>query len=222
MNAVGILILSLGVWVVYSGFGGFNPLTTMLDILAKPGDAAKIIDKAKAEATADSQSLIGSFDSASALKNYVAGSKDVFDGANLFEGFKLGDDWATHAAKGEDKGGLDFPMPSGTTLRTPFDGVYTYASTSGGEGNTVTIVLDNGYKSVFKHVSRGLLVNGQKVKAGTAVALSGGGSGDPNPGDSTGAHLHWNMIGPNGHRVNPQDYYKAQNTSTLDILTGKG
>ena len=58
------------------------------------------------------------------------------------------------------------------------------------------------------HLSRINVQAGDKVKQGKIIGLEGGASTDPNHGDSTGHHLHFEirMKSGYGNHVNPTDY----------------
>jgi len=78
-------------------------------------------------------------------------------------------------------------------------GQVTYTGWMGGYGKTVIISHPGGWKSLYAHLSRIIVRTGQYVKQGQFVAKSG------NTGNSTGAHLHFELI-KNGHHVNPYAY----------------
>ncbi|MGL6295309.1 MAG: peptidoglycan DD-metalloendopeptidase family protein, partial [Plesiomonas sp.] len=63
-------------------------------------------------------------------------------------------------------------------------------------GNYVVIRLGRQYQTRFLHLSKLLVKQGQKVKKGDRVALSG------NTGRSTGPHLHYEFL-LNGRAVDP-------------------
>jgi murein DD-endopeptidase MepM/ murein hydrolase activator NlpD len=199
MQAVGVLLLTVAVWLVYCGVTGVAPLATGLLVLASPANAASIIAAAKSDAQAESNTVTSGFTLTS------GGIKDYISGANPFAGIKLSGTWNDHLAR-DSAGGLDYPMPVGTRLVTPFPGVATYTTGSGSGGYIMTVTMANGYKSQYLHCSGALVLNGQKVTAGQAVALSGGAKGAPGAGASTGPHVHWHMVDPQGKRINPLDY----------------
>ena len=82
--------------------------------------------------------------------------------------------------------GIDFGMPTGTKIRALTDGTITQAgAVSGGGGNQITLKEPGGkYFQWYMHLSKILAKQGQKVKTGDVLGLSG------NTGNSTTPHLH--------------------------------
>ena len=90
----------------------------------------------------------------------------------------------------------------GRTIVAADGGVVTYARYSSvGYGNHIQINHGNGISTLYAHASKLLVSSGQKVSKGQAIALIG------STGDSTGAHLHFEVI-KNGVKVNPLNYVK--------------
>ncbi|HPI13079.1 MAG TPA: peptidoglycan DD-metalloendopeptidase family protein [Spirochaetota bacterium] len=80
-------------------------------------------------------------------------------------------------------------------------GKVTYAGWLGGYGLAVLIAHPGGYKSLYGHLSRITVREGQYVKQGQVIARSG------NTGRSTGPHLHFELIRSGAH-LNPRGYLK--------------
>jgi len=74
-------------------------------------------------------------------------------------------------------------------------------------GKMVKIKHNGGYTTLYAHMSRTYVREGQKVKRGQVIGLMG------NTGKSYGIHLHYE-IRKNGKLVNPIDYL----TSTSEII----
>ena len=88
-------------------------------------------------------------------------------------------------------GGTDIPMPVGTPLLAPFDGmVKETGKNPNGWGNFMVLKSSNGVYSLFGHVSDYSKKQGEQIKAGEQVALSGHQHGG---GRSSGPHLHWEI-----------------------------
>jgi murein DD-endopeptidase MepM/ murein hydrolase activator NlpD len=70
----------------------------------------------------------------------------------------------------------------------------------------VTIRHDNGLATLYGHVSGFLVQEGQRVRAGDPIALSGGTPGTKGAGRlTTGAHLHFEVY-LDGKKVDPLEY----------------
>lgn len=97
--------------------------------------------------------------------------------------------------------GIDIATPTGTKVRAAKSGKVSRSGNLGGFGRTITIDHDNGVISLYAHNSQLLVSEGEKVKQGQKIALSG------NTGRSTGPHLHFGIY-INNKPVNPLDYIK--------------
>ena len=95
--------------------------------------------------------------------------------------------------------GVDFAIPSGSTVVASSGGTVSQAGWSGGYGYMVLITHPDGSKTRYAHLSKVLVSAGQSVSQGQKIALSG------NTGISTGPHLHFEII-LNGTPVNPLNY----------------
>lgn len=96
--------------------------------------------------------------------------------------------------------GLDFAAPNGTGIYATDGGVVEQAGESGnGYGIWVIINHENGFKSVYAHCSRVDVKPGQRVKKAQLIAGVG------NTGDSTGSHLHFEIL-QNDVKNDPMDY----------------
>ena len=92
--------------------------------------------------------------------------------------------------------GLDIAVPAGTPVRASQAGVVSLAMPLNVTGNT--IFVDHGCQlfSLYYHLNRIFVTEGQTVKAGDLIGEVG------STGFSTGPHLHWSMY-LNGVYVNP-------------------
>ncbi len=82
--------------------------------------------------------------------------------------------------------GIDISLNTGDTVRAALTGVVKNVGyDSGGYGNYVVITHPDGVETRYAHLSRSLVVAGQQVISGDAIALGG------NTGNSTGPHLHF-------------------------------
>lgn len=122
--------------------------------------------------------------------------------------YPITDGWQSHLARGSS-GGIDFGMPAGTQLLACMDGVVTRIWDYGTGGYTLRITHDNGWASYYCHCSSFVAADGQRVRTGELVALSGGEPGTPGAGSADGPHLHWHLHTPGDQRVNPLDHATA-------------
>ena len=83
--------------------------------------------------------------------------------------------------------GLDIPAPRGTNIVAAYDGQVAWSSYSSSAGNWVGIDHGNGYYTIYMHMSKRLVSEGQMVKKGQVIGLVG------TTGRSTGNHLHFGV-----------------------------
>jgi murein DD-endopeptidase MepM/ murein hydrolase activator NlpD len=97
--------------------------------------------------------------------------------------------------------GMDFTAPVGTPIHATGNGVVGRVEMNGrGYGNNVIIRHGYGYETLYGHMSRIVVRNGQKINRGDVIGYVG------NTGTSTGPHLHYE-VHKNGSPVNPIRFY---------------
>jgi murein DD-endopeptidase MepM/ murein hydrolase activator NlpD len=97
--------------------------------------------------------------------------------------------------------GLDFSAPTGTKIYATGDGVIKKVKRARwGYGTHVVIDHGYGYTTLYGHMSRASVKQGQRVKRGQQIGLVG------STGKSTGPHLHYE-VAKNGIQVNPIGYF---------------
>lgn len=97
--------------------------------------------------------------------------------------------------------GMDFTAPTGTEIYATGDGTISRVqSVKRGYGNNVTIDHGFGYKTIYAHMSKFNVKEGQKVKRGDVIGFVG------STGTSTAPHLHYEVL-HNNKKVNPVNYY---------------
>lgn len=97
--------------------------------------------------------------------------------------------------------GLDIANDVGTPVFASADGIVEYAGrTRGGYGIMVELGHGYGYTTIYAHLSKVIVKEGQRVKRGDLIALSG------RTGLVSGPHLHYE-VRLNGIRQNPIDYF---------------
>lgn len=104
--------------------------------------------------------------------------------------------------------GIDLKVFIGDTIRSAFEnGVVRISKfNKRGYGYYVVVRHENGLETLYGHMSKILVEEGQHVKAGQAVGLGG------STGRSTGPHLHFELRYL-GNPINPRD--------AIDFNTGK-
>ena len=104
--------------------------------------------------------------------------------------------------------GLDYASYKNTPLYALLDGTIIYADWYGGNGKTV--IIDHGLNtySLYAHNSEILVNEGQKVKAGTQISISG------TTGQSTGDHLHLSIF-IQGMFVEPKEWISAKSIQEI-------
>ncbi len=95
---------------------------------------------------------------------------------------------------------IDITAPANSVVVSVLDGTVIYSGWSDDAGYTVCIQHESDIVSIYKHNSKLLKDNGDKVNAGTPVALVGG-----TGSISTGEHLHFELW-YKGAPVNPTKY----------------
>ncbi|MDC1336564.1 M23 family metallopeptidase [Flavobacteriaceae bacterium] len=96
--------------------------------------------------------------------------------------------------------GVDVPAVTNTPVKAASDGRVVFSEWTIDTG--FVIILEHSFNliSVYKHNSSGLITQGDYVKSGQAIALSG------NTGElTTGPHLHFELWS-NGNPVDPLEY----------------
>lgn len=83
--------------------------------------------------------------------------------------------------------GVDISVPEDTPFVAPANGVVTFTGWDGALGNAIRINHGFGYETIYGHLNKILVRNGQRVKRGQTVGLVG------NTGASTGPHLHYQV-----------------------------
>lgn len=92
--------------------------------------------------------------------------------------------------------GVDYAAPTGTPVRTVADGIVTFAGRQGGYGNVVFIQHRDNKVTVYAHLSRINVRNGQRVGQGDNIGAVGC------TGTCTGPHLHFEYR-QNGRHLDP-------------------
>jgi murein DD-endopeptidase MepM/ murein hydrolase activator NlpD len=100
----------------------------------------------------------------------------------------------------EDHKGVDFVAPLSEPVYATASGKVVFAGEKGDLGIVVDIDHGAGIITRYAHLSRFSVRNGTVVRKGETIAFVG------NTGNSTSAHLHYEIIF-NGNAVNPEKYF---------------
>jgi hypothetical protein len=115
------------------------------------------------------------------------------------------DNFAAHVARGSFMPGLDYNCAVGDSVFATAHGKVIMADNQAndGAGITITIRHADGMHSYYYHLSKLLVTNGQHVKLGDKIALSG------NTGtQTTGPHLHFALVDGKGKHIDPEMWFK--------------
>ena len=102
--------------------------------------------------------------------------------------------------------GTDFAAPTGTPARTVGDGVVEFAGVQNGFGNVVFVKHRNQHVTVYAHLSRIDVRQGQSVEQGQTIGAVG------STGWATGPHLHFEFR-VNGVHQDPQTIVAASDAA---------
>ncbi len=100
---------------------------------------------------------------------------------------------------GRQHTGIDIGTPIGTPIMASEDGTVTIAGWVRGYGYSVYINHAEGYQTIYAHASKLLVKQGDTVKKGQIIALSG------DTGNTTGPCVHFEVL-KNGKPVDPEPF----------------
>jgi murein DD-endopeptidase MepM/ murein hydrolase activator NlpD len=105
--------------------------------------------------------------------------------------------------------GLDFRGRAGDKIKATADAVVKKVCYDEDYGRHVILSHGNGFETLYAHMQKILVKEGEKVKRGQAIGLVG------NTGRSTGPHLHYGVL-HRGKYVDPLKYIRVANLSLPD------
>lgn len=97
--------------------------------------------------------------------------------------------------------GVDLNAGMGDKILAVEQGIVIKAGKGRGYGKMVRIKHANGYETVYAHMSKIKVKEGDRVRKGDVVGKAG------NTGTSSGVHLHFEII-KDGKHINPQSYLR--------------
>jgi murein DD-endopeptidase MepM/ murein hydrolase activator NlpD len=95
--------------------------------------------------------------------------------------------------------GIDLRADTGTPVLAAMDGTVSVVSNDRVFGQYIILSHNNGYKTLYAHLSAFSVKQGDRVVQGKKIGAAG------NTGLSTGPHLHFGVYKKNGDYVNPLD-----------------
>ena len=104
-------------------------------------------------------------------------------------------------------GGIDLANSIGTPILAAADGVVIDAGPTAGYGTWVKLRHSDGTVTLYGHISAVLVDIGQRVWAGDQIATMG------NRGNSTGPHLHFEVLLNGTDRVDPVGWLAKRGVS---------
>jgi len=105
--------------------------------------------------------------------------------------------------------GVDYSAPTGTPVRAVGDGLVEFAGWQNGYGNVVQIRHGKERSTLYAHLSRIDVRNGQSIEQGQQLGAVGA------TGRATGPHLHFEFQ-VNGQHVDPLQLAKASEPLNID------
>jgi murein DD-endopeptidase MepM/ murein hydrolase activator NlpD len=100
--------------------------------------------------------------------------------------------------------GIDFRGHKGDAVKTTANGKVIFTGWKGGYGNCIIVKHANDFETLYGHLSRIGVKEGQEVSTGDVIGKIG------STGHSTGAHLHYE-VRKNGKPVNPAKFLTLNN-----------
>lgn len=106
---------------------------------------------------------------------------------------------------GFDHDGTDMRAKVGTKVLAAASGIVREVTDNGLGFNYITVEHDNGFVTLYGHVVRFEVTEGERISAGQVIAMSNGMPGTDGAGISTGPHLHFELH-INGVPVDAREY----------------
>ncbi|MBF0359532.1 MAG: M23 family metallopeptidase [Oligoflexia bacterium] len=139
-------------------------------------------------------------------------SEGLYSNANYYDGYFL---WPTPASNritsvyGEDRqnhihDGIDVGAPMGSYVVASEDGEVSISTNDpDGYGEVLMVSHDNGIATLYGHLSKKLVKQGERVKRGQIIALVG------STGRSSGPHLHFE-VRRSGKTTDPGQFFNSK------------
>jgi hypothetical protein len=105
-------------------------------------------------------------------------------------------------------GGIDIANSIGTPITAAADGVVIDVGPTAGYGAWVKLRHSDGTVTLYGHINTWLVSKGERVMAGDQIATMG------NRGNSTGPHLHFEVLVGGNNRIDPVPWLAQRGLST--------
>lgn len=120
--------------------------------------------------------------------------------------------------------GIDISVPAGTTVSAPISGTVRRKEDPKGYGHYYIITSPDGKTEArVAHLSEFGVEDGAQIRKGQVIGKSGGAKGAPGAGNSSGAHVHYELR-INGEPVDPTGQHRTTGStsgqpSLVDMLS---
>jgi murein DD-endopeptidase MepM/ murein hydrolase activator NlpD len=150
------------------------------------------------------------FDGQSSRKSYLTSPLEF---SRVSSGYGM----RFHPVTGKHKAhlGVDYAAPTGTPVRTIGDGVVTFAGVQRGYGNVIEIAHKDQQSTLYAHLSRIDVRQGQRVSQGELLGAVG------STGVSTGPHLHFEFRDNGVHQDPLQIARQSENIPVSPALRAR-
>jgi len=189
-----------------AGYGGVDRYKKLSDYYNADMlvDVTKRLDKLSKQLYVQSKSFDEVFELVKNKSTMLASIPAIQPVANKdLKHMASGYGWRIHPIYKTEKfhAGMYFTAPVGTPIHATGNGVVEKVDFEGrGLGNNLTINHGYGYESVYGHMSKIVVKQGQKIMRGDLIGYVG------NTGASTGPHLHYE-VRKGGTPLNPVNFY---------------
>jgi murein DD-endopeptidase MepM/ murein hydrolase activator NlpD len=124
--------------------------------------------------------------------------------------------WRRHPITHEVKfhQGVDLRAAYGQEVQSAAAGKVVFSGDQGSYGSTVVVEHQDGTRTRYAHLSARLVKTGDQVAGGEPLGRAG------RSGSATGTHLHFEVIAPNGQRVQPEQWAGGRHAPVAQAHAG--
>jgi murein DD-endopeptidase MepM/ murein hydrolase activator NlpD len=182
-----------------SGIGGSLNTVSSEEILQLSANTSKLLTDLDVQLAELKQSLAAVKQQAEEKKHELDMTPTIWptESHQITSGFGIRIDPFTRYAAFHS--GIDFAADMNSPVYATADGAISFTGYDSAHGNNVIINHSKGIQTRYLHLNKILVNDGDAVKKGQKIALSG------NTGRSTGPHVHYEII-KNGVSIDPKPY----------------